>query len=112
MGRDLIKDFEVSGWGWEVQTSRKSQKPMVVCSYYAKDLSSEPIKEYFCVYHDGYAGYKAMAKLKTLCKEAGIEYIPEDITELKKTTAPKVLKYKLNNRFPEIISREWEMVPF
>jgi DNA repair protein RadD len=112
MGRDMVKEFPVSGWGWEIQTSKKSQKEMIVCSYYCKDISQDPIREYFCVFHDGYAGYKALAKLKALCKESGIDEIPEDIAVLKNAPAPDALKYRVNGNFKEIISREWSEVPF
>lgn len=112
MGRDTLKELKISGWGWDIQKSKKTGQDMIVCSYYQNELTAQPIREYFCVYHEGYAGYKALIALKNLCIEAGIESIPDDISELRKAPHPKSIIVQKQGNFDRIVSKVWDAVPF
>lgn len=59
---DDVRHMNVTDWKWQLATSKKSGKEMIVCTYYGA-LSDKPVKEYFTVFHDGYAGEKAWRKL-------------------------------------------------
>jgi DNA repair protein RadD len=112
-GTDLVNEIELIGWEWVVQKSRKSGKDMVVVSYYPRDISHEPIREYLCVWHDGYAGLKAIQAFNAICKDAGLQEIPPDIADMNRAAvAPKRLKYLKDGKYFRVISREWEAVPF
>lgn len=110
MGRDA-KEIEVTGWQWSEHVSRSSGKEMIKCTYYGC-LSDKPIREYFPVLHGGYAGMKAMDKLKMIAEKSGVNI--NDYATLSglciamtESEYPGKVLYKKDGKFYRIIDRIW-----
>lgn len=101
--------FHVTSWSWSVQTSKNSGKEMLVVTYYG-DVGYQPIKEYLCLWHDGYAGQKALRLLAEIAKECGVDDY-NDTVNLERADPPARLKYVKDGKFFRVVGREWE-VPF
>lgn len=107
MGEDRQKTIPVDRWSWSVETSRRSGKDMIVCRYYPQGIGEEPIKEYFCVWHDGFAGIKGRAELQKICEAAGLYGNPSTTEELEAGLPPASVTYVMDGKFPRILSRYW-----
>lgn len=105
------RELECTGWNWSKHTSRASGKEMLKVTYYGT-LSDEPIKEYVCILHDGYAGQKALRLLGELANKANA--IPpaqnalDDIcAAMNDATPPAIVEYRKSGKFYEVMKREW-----
>lgn len=121
MGRAMAKTFEVTSWAWDIQKTRKGDKDMMVCSYYGA-LSEQPIREYFCVWHDGYAGRKGMSRLETTLSGGGLDRgrwakeLPNFMLQVNALSPPKEIEFQVEGRYKTVLSQTWsqseEDIPF
>jgi len=109
-GQDMVKEMDVSSWFWSLQYS-KAGKQMIVCRYYGQ-LDEKPISEYFCVFHDGFAGNKARKAFMEVSLKAGLKTQPERTEELEKARPPDKIRYMMDGRFHRIIERVWNQEAF
>lgn len=107
MGEDRQKTITVARWKWTIETSRRSGKDMIVCRYYPDDIGADPIREYFCVWHDGFAGTKGRAELAKVCEASGIMGNPQTTEQLEAGKPPATLTYVMDGKFPRVLSRYW-----
>lgn len=106
---DIMGDAEhlmdVSEWDWRVHTSKASGKKMIKCTYYGA-ISDAPVTEYFCVWHEGYAGEKAARELDRLAALAGRPSPPLDALGLVlEGLHPRQIKYKKEGKFFKVVER-------
>ena len=130
------KIMTVGGWVWRVHTSKASGKQMLACTYYPPSITDDPVKEYFAVTHDGYAGDKAARQVlaiinagsngKTLhslnnaqaiksCLKEVAAYLnnlstPDNIGAPEKGAIilpPAAIKYQRDGKYHKIIERQW-----
>lgn len=106
-----VKTQDVTSWTWEVHTSRKSGIQMLKVTYFG-NLNDHAITEYLCVLHDGYAGYKALERLKSISSKVGVDYMVQPsldalCDELGRSSAPTQIAYTKNGKFFEIVDRIW-----
>jgi len=111
------KEMYVSKWEWSEYHSRKSGKDMIKISYYGEALSDKPIHEYLCLQHEGYALQKAMHVLRLIVKETGANIDDaKTLFELAETMRlqppPESIEYKMEGKYPRILSRKWQIIPF
>jgi len=104
------KIMDVTSWEWTLRESKKGI-PMLVVTYYGA-ISDSPISEYVLIFHDGFAGRKGMATLKELAEGADVELqAHQEVEELIKLfnhrDPPGKIIYKMDGRYPRIISRDW-----
>lgn len=116
MGIDKTKTMPVFGWNWEIRKSRKTQKEMIVCTYYG-ELSTKPIEEFFCVWHGGFAQRKAMIRLGEILPAVGVSWGTDTaffLYRMNERTPPEKIKYVMEGRYPRVVGMEWkqEEVPF
>jgi len=109
-GQDMVKEMDVSSWFWSLQYS-KAGKQMIVCRYYGQ-LDEKPISEYFCVFHDGFAGNKARKAFMEVSLKAGLKTQPERTEELENARPPDKIRYMMDGRFHRIIERVWNQEAF
>jgi DNA repair protein RadD len=109
-GQDMVKEMEVSSWFWSTQVS-KSGKEMIVCRYYGQ-LDEKPIPEYFCVFHDGFAGNKARKLFMEVSLKAGLKTQPERTEELENARPPDKIRYIKDGKFFRVIDRVWSSESF
>lgn len=115
MGEDDI-EMIVTAWTWAVQTA-KSGNNMIVVSYYGEDMNARPIKEYLCVYHDGYAGKMAKILFTEILDRVGISN-PQSTDEIENAPHPYLIKYKKDGKFFRVTDRIWrekqydDIIPF
>lgn len=107
MGEDRQKTVRVISWQWRVETSRRSGKEMIVCLYYPEGIGAEPIKEYFCVWHDGFAGIKGRRALKEICAAMGFEAVPDRTEDIERAGTPLAITYVMDGKYPRVLSRAW-----
>lgn len=109
MGREP-SEMEVSSWTWGVQRSRKSDLPMIVVSYYGA-FGTQSIKEFLCLWHDGFAQAKAQARLRELAKGCHVpweELQGDEATQRMERAYPPVrVFYKMEGKYPRIVGQEW-----
>lgn len=109
MGREP-SDMEVDQWSWSVQRSRKTDLPMIVVTYYGK-IGTSPIKEFLCLWHEGFAQQKAQARLRELAKGCHVpweELQGDDATQrMERAYPPRLVKYKMEGKYPRIVGQEW-----
>jgi len=105
------QELAVTSWRWHKEISTTSGKNMLTVTYYGA-LSDPHIKEYLTVAHEGYAGQKAVATLGIIASNAGAQ-LKQGIT-LDGTAAvmnaakpPKMLRYKKDGKYHQILGREW-----
>jgi DNA repair protein RadD len=107
---DGLLEFDVNDWSWSVQTAKSSGKDMLVVSYIGDDYA-RPLKEYLCIWHEGFAGKKGMATLNEIADQAGMTGEPESVTELlaslNRSKAPSLIKYRQDGKYKRIERREW-----
>lgn len=110
MGLDAT-ELEVTSWQWTKHTSRASGKDMLRVSYYGY-LDQKPIREYFPVTHDGYAGRKAISQLFSIAEKCGARIhgsidLTEAAYELSHSQPPSMIKYLKDGKFDRITKRIW-----
>ena len=105
------RELECTSWNWSKHTSRTSGKEMLKVTYYG-GLSDDPIKEYICILHDGYAGQKALRLLGELANQSNA--IPPAQNDLDSICAamndaehPTIVEYRKSGKFYEVMKREW-----
>jgi DNA repair protein RadD len=105
------EEMEVTGWTVRPTVSRTSGLDMIQVTYYGA-LSEPPIREYLTVFHEGYAGQKALAKLATISTNSGVPADMEDwrswckaVTEEGKR--PASIKFVKNGKFYNVTERTW-----
>jgi len=108
---DGSKKQDVLRWEWEIHTSQKSGKRMLKVTYFG-NLNEHPISEYLTVLHDGYAGYKALEKLRVISDKIGVDYMSHETLEslcnaLNKASPPTEIVHIKNGKFYDIIDRIW-----
>ena len=109
-GRKLI----VSEWKWRKHTSRSSGKDMLRVTYYGA-LSDEPVDEYVCMLHQGFAGQKAIKLLTEVAHNAGVDIRlaqSDDLLDLLSErmnigTPPSEIEYLKEGRYNRVIDRDW-----
>lgn len=121
MGIDKTKRLEVTSWNWDIQTSRKTEKEMIVVTYYGA-MNEQPIREYLCIWHEGYAGRKGNRMMAIIAAEAGLprerwaDSVPGFLLQANARPAPSAVIYVMEGRYPRVVEREWlreeEEVPF
>jgi len=110
MGRDLIKEMEVDSWSWQIETSKTTGKKMVTVKYYGKGYGDPSIKEYFCVFHDGFAGQKGAKDLAAIRAQCGAARM--EIPDFQEATPPVKLKYRKDGKYFRVVARVFEEIPF
>ena len=111
MGRQQ-SSMQVCTWSWDTHTSRKSGKEMVKVTYYGA-LTDRPVTEYLCLFHDGYAGQKALGTLKYISAQCGVTIqgtrtIEELCERLSASTPPSVISYRKDGQFHRVLERIWD----
>ena len=59
-------EIDVSGWTWRAHRSRKNGKFMFKVTYHDVNLAGDDVSEYICLFHDGFAGQKAVQLFSTI----------------------------------------------
>jgi DNA repair protein RadD len=106
------KTMDVTSWKFSPHTSYTSGKDMIKITYYGA-LSDKPIHEYMAIFHEGYAGEKALRTLTAICNSAGIDRDSEDWRgwcdyATVKGTPPSSIAYTLDGKFAKVTKRIWE----
>lgn len=105
MGEDTIKTMPVKSWFWSKHVSRKSGKDMLKVQWRSKRLTQPSITEYLAVKHDGYAGQKAMEKVRKLvnARFKDFKYNQYSLTAfsslMNQTDPPEEIEYEKNGNF-------------
>jgi DNA repair protein RadD len=89
---------------------------MLKVTYYG-NLNDHAITEYLTVLHDGYAGYKAMERLKMISGKVGVDYMVQEslealCVELGRSSAPTSIAFTKKGKFYEIVDRIWGVREF
>lgn len=112
---DDIMGFEpltmhVTSWQWREHVSRTSGKEMIKVTYYGA-LSDPPVTEYFPIWHEGYAGEKAMLLLSRIMRDAGIlrrqDDIKNELLYLNASTPPHTIEYRKDGKFYRVTARHF-----
>ena len=106
------KEFKVKSWRWSKYISRKSGKEMLRISYYGEALSDPPMSEYLAILHQGYAGKKAMLRLKAITDKIGVNVMEFKslsalINGINKKKAPEFLTYRKDGKYNKILEIMW-----
>ena len=105
MGEDTIKTMPVKSWFWSRHVSRKSGKDMLKLQWRSRRLTQPSITEYLAVKHDGYAGQKAMEKVRKLvnARFKDFKYNQYSLTAfsslMNQTDPPEEIEYEKNGNF-------------
>jgi len=111
------QDMEVTSWNWRKHVSRASGKQMLSCTYYGS-LSDKPITEYLPVFHQGYAGQRAIEQLLLMAKHSGatlnyqttmdedhgLEYLASSMSN---SSPPVQIEFKQDGKFHRVVRRQW-----
>jgi len=113
----LPKELEVGSWSWSKQVSKKSGIEMLMVKYYGTAISDNPISEYLCVMHSGYAGHRGMETLRIIAKESGVDImkygnLEELCVAMTASCKPDMIEYKKDGRYDRIVNRAWSEIPF
>lgn len=113
---DDVVSMHVTEWKWTQGTSATSGKPMVICTYYGA-LSDRPVKEYFTIFHEGYAGQKAWERLIALMDRVS-QHLPSGLLTgddvgavldaLNKAPPPRTVSYVVEGRWMRVTKKAWE----
>jgi DNA repair protein RadD len=114
MGRDekdsLEFEIKVRSWEWKIETSKTSGMNMVTVTYYPLTMSDPRPKEYFCIYHSGFVGKKAMDQMMQLVEKVGAKELETDF--LSRCGYPEAVKVRKEGKFLKVVDRIWGEVPF
>ncbi len=102
----------VTSWLWSPHISRKSGKEMVKITYFGA-LSDMPVVEYLLIFHDGYAGRKALGSLKFIAASCQVEIdeswnIDELCMVFSLKNPPEAISYRKDGTFYRVTERVWE----
>ena len=111
MGR-CEQSMKVSGWYWNEHTSKKTGKEMVKVTYFGS-LMDRPVTEYLCLFHEGYAGKKALGTLKYISARCGVSVdgtatTSELCERLSKSIPPREISYRKEGQFHRVLQRVWD----
>ena len=125
MGRSPAQ-AKVSGWWWYVAKSRATGVPMLVVDYRQEELTAQPLREYLCLMHGGYAEEKAFKTLREIMRGSGIlERYPlavqidhiDSEDQLKQlagvmmgSAPPSSVTWRLDGKYTKITARSWKEV--
>lgn len=120
MGKALT-ELKVTSWAWSLQRSKKSDMPMMVVVYYG-GIGDESVREYLCLWHDGFAGMKAHRRLRELASGCHVPYEElqgDDASQrMESAYPPAVIRYRMEGKYPRVVETVWsvevkeEEVPF
>lgn len=68
---DELSAYPVYSWLWMIKQSRKSGKDMITADYVVHQGALRQVTEYYCVFHEGWAGENAQRHIMEICKETG-----------------------------------------
>jgi DNA repair protein RadD len=109
MGLDPLT-MRVQTWQWREHTSRSSGKEMIKVTYYGA-LSDPPVTEYFPIWHEGYAGEKAMRLLSRIMQDAGIlkrqDDLKNELLHLNASAPPHQIEYRKDGKFYRVTARHF-----
>ncbi len=109
MGREP-SEMNVLSWTWTVARSKKSDLPMIVVTYYG-GVASSSLKEYLCLWHDGFAAQKAQARLRELARGCNVpwdELQGDDATDrMERAYPPARVFFKMEGKYQRIVGQEW-----
>jgi DNA repair protein RadD len=120
MGNDIIT-MDVKSWRWSIHESRTSGMLMMKCKYYGKNISDEPIAEYFPVLHDEKPDFrdKKTKIIQMMARACGVEignrgdfefeydYLCDIQDKMNSVQPPQKIEYKMKGRFANVKSRIW-----
>lgn len=105
-------EMKVKSWRWSKHISKTSGLPMLKVYYYSS-LTEKPVKEYFTIMHEGYAGKKSLSLLSEIANNSNCNdiFISDDLDVmsklLSKSNPPAEITYKMDGKFHKIIDRRW-----
>ena len=111
--------MHVTQWNWRKHTSRSSGKDMLAVTYYGA-LSDIPVTEYLPVFHDGFAGQKAMRQLVTMERQSGAaiggtiaddDFLDGAALALNQSRPPEQIEYRRDGKFFRVLTRSWKNAP-
>lgn len=104
------KTMNITQWKWSVHVGAKSEKEMLMCTYYGA-LSDPIIREYFCIFHAAGVSQRAMARLKRIadhCRVSLMQPTTEALCDaLTAAEAPYAIEYKKDGKFFQVMDRFW-----
>jgi len=111
------REMTVTAWNWRKHTSKTSGKEMLAVTYYGA-LSDEPVTEYLCVLHEGYAGDKARRLFNDIASKSisnPVDLYISSNGELIATsdymqehgTLPISIEYRKDGKFFRVLDRSW-----
>ena len=99
------EEMEVTGWRWEEYVGKGSGKNMFRLAYFGGEFD-DTIHEYYCVFHDGYAGIRARRQFEAITERCGCSG-EWDLNILNQSKPPELIKYKKEGNFNKIIDKIW-----
>lgn len=108
-----IKTMGIVGWLWRKHISRSSGNVMLMCTYYGSKISDEPVKVYYPIFNDGYAGERARRHIKKIINESQSEVnfqtdsMDEIAEELNGGLEPGEIIYMKDGNFFKILDMRW-----
>lgn len=106
------KTMEVSDWEWSIHVGKKSGLEMFMIRYYGS-LHNPPVNEYLVVKNAGWAGERArvtFAQIAQDCNATIVMTLPtmqDAVERLNKATPPNEIDYKMDGKYPRILTRSW-----
>lgn len=108
------QELEVEEWQWNQATSR-SGVPMLVCRFYPVNLAAPVMAKFYCLWHESYAGSKALHALYETARHAGADIgvcnTPEEVCNtLTRSTPPETITYKRQGKFYNVLDQKWRKI--
>ena len=108
------QEMLVSGWAWRKHIGRKSQDEMLAVSYYG-GLSDTPVQQYFAITNQNqFVRSRALNELHSIARKANLpdgSLVVSTLDEMAETLTngqpPKLVKYKKDGRFFNVLGTEW-----
>lgn len=106
--------LEVESWRWSRQISKSKGIEMLRVNYYGKGLAGATVPEFFTIRHDGWAGQKSISNLAIIATNAAVPEAVQltDLEEiadaLNKGRPPAEVDYKMEGKYPRVLSRRWD----
>lgn len=67
-------EMPVQSWQWYIKPSKRTGIDMLVCNYYGGPHGVDIIREYYCIWNEGWAGRKAIGELRKTCLGCNVDY--------------------------------------
>jgi DNA repair protein RadD len=103
----------VTSWSWRIHNSKASGKPILAVSYYGA-LNEKPVVEYLTINYPGYAGEKALTKLKDMMSKSCVNKtltqlssLDDVVLEMNHGMPPKKIMFRKSGNFQDVTYREW-----